>query len=518
MLILLGTMVGMLVAAVSQTIVTTILPSIAGDLDGAKKMTWVFTGAMLASATTTPLFGKLSDLYGRRKLYILGVSIFLVGTFVCAIAPNMDALIFGRIIQGIGMGAIMPLAMAIIADVVPASERGKWQGLIGAVFGLATILGPLGGGWIEDLFGWRWTFWLVLPLGFVALALIITQMKIPFEPRKARIDWAGFVSFGLGLSALLLALSEGGNTHPWDSARIIGLFTVSVVSLISFVFIELKTEEPLIPMHLFRDRNVSATTIASLAIGGGMFAGTFYVPLFMQSVAGLSSGDSGLALIPLMLGMIITSIVTGLIVTKTGRYRAIVILGPIIGSIGLYMMSKLGPDATILNTAWRVAILGAGIGMVMQNVLLVAQNAVETKYTGVVTSLLTLSRTIGGTICVAILGTIYASRLDKDLAIQFAKVPRELAPLLAKLDADAILHGGEGFPHTIKLAISTAQADSLTHVFILGIPFLALALIATILMRTDKLSDKAAISIAEEIEEELADLVPIDPDHAPLHH
>ncbi len=516
-LVLVGTMVGMLVAAVSQTIVTTVLPTIARDLNGADMLTWVFTGAMLATAVVTPLFGKLSDLYGRRNLYILGVATFLVGTLVCAMAGTMDLLVAGRVIQGIGMGAIMPLAMAIIADVVPANERGKWQGLMGAVFGLATVLGPLSGGWINDAVGWRWTFWLVVPLAVVALVLIVTQMHIPFERRHARVDWPGFVAFGIGLSALLLALSEGGKTHPWDSARIVGLLATSAVALVAFVFVELRASEPLIPMHLFRDRNVWTTTVASLAIGGGMYAGTFYVPLFMQSVAGLSSSDSGEALIPLMLGLIFTSIGSGILVSKTGRYRGMIIVGPVIGAGGLWLLAQLGPDATVLDTAWRVAILGAGLGLVMQNVMLVAQNTVELRFTGVVTSLLTLARTLGGTICVAILGTVYANHLADDMREQFAKVPRAFAGSLAKVDQDAILGGGAGLPGAVQDAIRTAAADSLTHVFTLAIPFLAIAFVAALLIRTDELSNRAAIDVVDEIEHELADLVPMDPEHAPLH-
>ncbi|MCB0879265.1 MAG: MFS transporter [Thermoleophilia bacterium] len=516
-LILVGTLIGMLVAAVSQTIVTTVLPSIAKDLNGFDLMTWVFTGAMLANAISTPLFGKLSDLYGRRRLYILGVSTFVAGTLVCALAGDMTVLIVGRVVQGVGMGAIIPLAMAIIADVVPANERGKWQGIMGAVFGLATVLGPLMGGWINDAFGWRWTFWMVLPLGAVALALIITQMHIPFHPRRAKIDWLGALTFGLGLSALLLALSEGGRDHPWDSARILGLFAAAAIALVAFVLVELRASEPLIPMHLFRDRNVWTTTVASFAIGGGMYVGVYFVPQFMQTVAGLSSSDSGEALVPLMLGLIITSVGSGIAVSRTGRYRGMIIAGPVIGALGLWLLAQLGPDSTILDTAWRCAVLGGGLGLVMQNVMLVAQNAVEFRFTGVVTSLLTLARTLGGTVCVAILGTVFATRLADDLQDEFARVPAADAGAIASVDSDSILSAGKGLPASVQDAIRSAAAETLTHVFLISIPFLVLALVAALLVRRDELSTESAISVVDELEHELADMVPTDPDHAPTH-
>jgi multidrug resistance protein len=236
-LILVGTLLGMLVAAINQTTVTTVLPTIAKDLHGFDLYTWVFTASMLASAIAVPIFGKLSDMYGRRRLYIIGTSTFLAGAVFCALSQTMEQLIASRAIQGIGMGAIMPLAMAIIADVVPANERGKWQGIMGAVFGLATVLGPLAGGSISDHFGWRWIFWVNLPLGAIALATIITQMHLPFVPRRSKVDYAGAVTFGGGLAALLLALIEGGRDYPWDSTRIIVLFAVAAVLIVAFVLV-----------------------------------------------------------------------------------------------------------------------------------------------------------------------------------------------------------------------------------------------------------------------------------------
>lgn len=514
-LIMAGTLVGMLVAAVSQTIVTTVLPSIAQDLDGLSLYTWVFTASMLASAIATPIFGKLSDTYGRRRLYITGVTVFLLGAAACAAAQSMEQLVLARAVQGIGMGAIMPLAMAIVADVVPANDRGKWQGVMGAVFGLATVLGPLAGGWIDDTLGWRWTFWLTLPLGALALLLIITQMHIPFEPRRARLDIAGALTFGGSLAALLLAMSDGGSRYPWDSARIVGLLVASAVLFVAFVVAELRATDPLIPLSLFRDRNVVLTTLAALFVGGGMFAAIFYVPLFMQAVAGLSSSDSGLALVPIMLGLITTSVTSGLLITKTGRYRAVIAAGPIIAIVGFWLMSQLDTGATVASTAWRVAIVGAGLGMVMQNILLVAQNAVEARHTGVVTSVSTLARSVGATIGIAILGTVFSNRLGDDIQHNLASLDPSMLRAAGEISPNAVLGAAESsLPAPVKLALQSAAADALTHVFVLGIPFMIAAFAMVVFLRRDELSDTAAVSVIEELEHELADIVPTDADHA----
>ncbi|MCZ4496334.1 MAG: family efflux transporter permease subunit [Thermoleophilia bacterium] len=514
-LILAGTLVGMLLAAINQTTVTTVLPTIASDLHGLDLYTWVFTASMLASAVAVPIFGKLSDMYGRRPLYISGVSIFILGAVGCALAQSMGQLIAARAIQGIGMGAIMPLAMAIIADVVPARERGKWQGIMGGVFGLATVLGPLAGGWISDTFGWRWIFWVNVPLGAMALALIITQMHIPFHPRRAKIDWLGAIAFGGGLSALLLALGEGGSRRPWDSPYIIGMLATAVILLVAFVFIERRAEDPMIPMRMLTERNVALTSIVGLAVGAGMFTAIFYVPLFMQSVVGVSSADSGLALVPLMFGLILTSTGSGILIGKTGNYKLIVVVGPIIAGIGLWLMSQMDASATVLDTAWRMSIVGAGIGLTMQNILLIAQNSVSVKETGVVTSLSTLMRSVGGTVGISILGTLFATRLPGNIAEQVGKLEPALARTAQGVDSETILNSGDSdLAPAVQEALRLGVSDTLVHLFMVGVPFMVIALAAALLIRRDELSNESAISVVDELEHELADLVPVDPAHA----
>jgi EmrB/QacA subfamily drug resistance transporter len=515
-LILLGVLVGMLVAAINQTTVTTVLPTIAAELHGLDLYTWVFTASMLASSVAVPVFGKLSDMYGRRMLYITGVSIFIAGAVGCAVAQSMEQLIAARAVQGIGMGAIMPLAMAIIADVVPAKERGKWQGLMGAVFGLATVLGPLAGGWISDAFGWRWIFWVNLPLGLLALATIVTQMHLPFVARRARIDWLGAITFGAGLSLLLLALNEGGSSHPWGSTRIIAMLVGSGALLVAFVVVERHAADPMIPLGLLRDRNVAATSIAGLAIGAGMFAAIFYVPLFMQAVIGVSSADSGLALVPLMIGLITTSTLGGFLVTKTGRYKLLTSAGPVIGAVGLWLMHEMSADTTIADAAWRMLIVGAGIGLTMQNLVLIAQNSVHARDTGVITSLLTLTRSAGGTIGIAILGTLFANQLQDNIGDRLT--PLGGAAQLGRsggLDSSTILDAGNSaLPGPVREALRLGVADTLLDLFLLGIPFMATAFLACLLLRRDELSDTSAIRVVDELEHELADLVPVDPRHA----
>jgi EmrB/QacA subfamily drug resistance transporter len=516
-LILLGVLVGMLVAAINQTSVTTVLPTIAADLHGLDLYTWVFTASMLASAVSVPVFGKLSDIYGRRSLYITGVTIFLVGAVGCAVSQSMEQLIAARVVQGVGMGAIMPLAMAIIADVIPANARGKWQGLMGAVFGLATVLGPLAGGAVADAFGWRWVFWVNLPLGLVALATIVTQMHLPFVRRPASIDWLGALTFGGGLTLLLLALSEGGTSHPWGSARIVGLIAGAVALLAAFVLVERRAKDPMIPLDLFRDRNVTVTSIAGLAIGAGMFAAIFYVPLFMQTVVGVSSANSGLALVPLMLGLVTSSTVAGIVVTRTGRYKLIATAGPAVSIVGLLLMHKMGPDTSSLDAGWRMLIVGVGIGLTMQNLVLIAQNAVEATYTGVVTALATLTRSVGGTVGIAILGSFFASGLT-------GRISDRLAPLggLDRLAASGEVHSStildaanSGLAAPVREAVRLGIADALLDVFLLGVPFMAVAFVACLWLRRDELSSVAAIQVVDTVEHELADLVPVDPGHAP---
>ncbi|MEO6866860.1 MAG: MDR family MFS transporter, partial [Gaiellales bacterium] len=458
-LILLGTLLGMLVAAINQTTVTTVLPAIAADLHGLDLYTWVFTISMLASAVAVPVFGKMSDLYGRRNLYIAGSTIFMVGAIGCALAPSMELLIAARAVQGIGMGAIMPLAMAIIADVVPATERGKWQGLMGAVFGLATVLGPLAGGAISDAFGWRWIFWMNVPLGLIALATIYTQMHIPFVPRRAKIDWLGAATFGGALTTLLLALSEGGSKYAWSSPFIVSLLVASAALFVIFVMVERRAVEPIIPLRMLMDRNVAVTSIAGLAVGAGLFAAIFYVPLFMQAVVGVSSADSGLALVPLMFGLIISSTGSGILIGKTHAYKGIIVAGPLIAAFGLWLMTQMGPNVTVLGAGWRMAIVGIGIGLAMQNLVLVAQNSVEMRDTGVVTSIATLVRSVGGTVGIAILGTYFATHLPKNIGAQVAAAKLDPAaiqdlPSSAVLDPEARAQLPAALQEALRLGIS----------------------------------------------------------------
>ncbi len=517
MLIIIGVLVGMLVAAINQTSVTTVLPEIATDLHGLDLYTWVFTASMLAMAVSVPIFGKLSDTYGRRRLYIIGVATFLVGAAACGVAQSMEQLIAARVVQGVGMGAIMPLALAIIADVIPASERGKWQGLMGAVFGLATVLGPLAGGAIADAFGWRWVFWINLPLGVLALVTIVTQMHIPFVPKRTRVDWLGAITFGGSLALLLFALSEGGASQPWTSPRIVGMLVGAAVLLGAFVVVERRAEDPMIPLGLLLDRNVAATSIAGLALGAGMFAAIFYVPLFMQTVVGVSSANAGVALVPLMLGLVITSSLAGIAVTRTGRYKGLVMTGPVVAAVGLLLMSRMSPDTSALGAGWRMLIVGAGIGIAMQNLVLVAQNSVPARHTGVVTSLATLVRSVGGTIGIAVLGTIFATRLLGGISEQLESVGGiEQLHADGELDSATILGAANSnLAEPVREAVRLGISDTLLDVFLLAVPFMLVAFVACLALRRDELSDVAAISVVDELEHELADLVPIDAAHAP---
>lgn len=354
-------------------------------------------------------------------------------------------------------------------------------------------------------FGWRWIFWANLPLGVLALATIVTQMHIPFVPRQARVDWLGALTFGGGLAPLLLALSEGGTSRPWDSGRILGLLAGAAVLLLAFVAVERRAADPMIPLELLGDRNVAVTRIAGLAVGAGMFAAIFYVPLFMQTVMGVSAASSGVALVPLMLGLVATSTISGIVVSKTGRYKALVATGPVVAAAGLWLMHDMGPHTSALDAGWRMLIVGAGIGMTMQNLVLVAQNAVDAGHTGVVTSLSTLARSVGGTVGIAVLGTVFASSLVDSIATRLAPLGGlDLLRPAGEIDSATILDAANAdLAAPVREAVRLGISDTLVDLFLLGIPFMGVAFVACLLLRRD------------ELEREAADLVPVDPGHAP---
>jgi EmrB/QacA subfamily drug resistance transporter len=412
LLALTGVLLGMLLAALNQTILATALPRIVADVGGAEHYSWVFSGYMLAVAVTTPIYGRLSDIYGRRPFFIAGIGLFVAGAVVGATANSMLQVVLARAVQGLGAGALMPLAFATIGDLVPASDRGRWQGLTGAVFGVASVIGPTTGGWIADNANWRWVFLVSLPVSLLALAFIVTTLRIPPHPeRGTHVDYTGAGLLAAGLCLTLLATVRGGQDAPWGSAQIVGLFAGGAALLAAFITWERRQAQPIVPIGLFAERPVTFGTLAGFFTGMGMFGTIVFVPLFMQGALGDSATSSGLVLAPLMLSMVVTSAGSGQIITRTGRYRWALLSGPVVMGVGFAMLSALDVGSTRLQATLAMIVVGLGLGLLLQNLVLVIQNAVPSRHMGAATSAAQLSRSLGNTVGVSVMGAILAAGL-----------------------------------------------------------------------------------------------------------
>ncbi len=401
---MLGAMLAMLLAALDQTIVSTAMPHIVKELNGLEHLSWVFTAYMLASTVTVPLYGKLSDLYGRRPFYIAGIVIFLIGSILSGAAQSMIQLILFRAIQGVGGGAIMVNSFAIVGDLFSPRERGRWQGLLGAMWGLSSVIGPLLGGWITDTTSWRWIFYINIPLGLIALTVIaLTLPNIAKHAGKA-VDYAGGVLIGLGLLPLLLALVWGGSTYAWASTQIISLVALSIVLIGTFVFTESRAEDPVLPLHFFRNRAfvVSVGTVFLTAIG--MFGSIIYLPLFAQNVLGTSATGAGLTLTPMMLGLVLASTLCGQIVSRTGHYKWLAVGGMVIATLAMYLFSQMSVDTSYWVLVRNMVIMGLGLGVTFPIFNVVVQAAFGPQFIGVSTASVQLFRTVGATVGTALLG------------------------------------------------------------------------------------------------------------------
>jgi EmrB/QacA subfamily drug resistance transporter len=407
-----GLMLVMLLASLDQTIVSTALPTIVEDLGGLQHISWVVTAYLLAVTCVTPLYGKLGDQFGRKVVLQAALLIFLAGSALCGLANGMTELIAFRAIQGLGGGGLMVSAQAAIGDVVPPSERGKWSGLFGAVFGVSSVAGPLIGGFLTSSVSWRWIFYVNLPLG--AIALVVLAITLPSRTERVRhaIDAAGTTFLAVALASLVLLTTLGGTSYAWGSAFIVGLGVLSVAAIVLFRWAESRAAEPILPPHLFRNRVFVMTSVIGFVVGFALFGSLTFLPLFMQNIRGATPTESGLQLLPLMAGLLATSILSGQIITRTGRYRAWPIAGTAVATAGLLLLSELDKDTSGLTTALYMLVLGAGLGMVMQVLVLAVQNAVAYEELGVATSGATLFRSIGGSLGTAVLGAVFSNRLD----------------------------------------------------------------------------------------------------------
>ena len=473
-----GIMLGMLLAAIDQTIVATALPTIVGDLGGLNHLSWVVTAYLLAETVSTPLFGKLGDLYGRKRLFQGAIVVFVAGSILSGVATSMGQLIAFRAIQGIGAGGLIVLAMALIADVVSPRERGRYQGYFGAVFGVSSVAGPLLGGFLTDHLSWRWVFYVNVPLGVLALFVTSAVLPAAVQRRKVRIDWAGTTLLSAAIVCLVLLTTWGGAEYAWGSPVIIGLGVAAVVLGAGFVLVERWVDEPAIPLRLFRIRTFNLAAAVSFVIGVGLFGAVTYLPTFLQVANGASASNSGLLLVPMMGGLLVASILAGQVITRTGRYRRFPIAGMAIASLGMYLLSTLGTDSSRWESGFYMVLLGAGIGMVMQIMVLATQNEAPVADLGVATSTVTFFRAVGGSIGVALAGALFNSRLTDLLG---GAAPTGMTPeQLTELPADR------------QVQLAGAFADAITTVFLYAVPLLLAGFLVTWLLKEKPLRSASA--------------------------
>jgi len=409
-------MLGMFLAALDQTIVSTALPTIVGDLGGLNHLSWVVTSYLLASTVSTPLYGKLGDMLGRKSVFMAAILIFLAGSMLAGLSQTMGQLIGFRALQGIGAGGLMVGAQAIIADIVPPRERGRYTGLIGGVFAVASVAGPLLGGFLVDNLSWRWVFYVNLPVGALAILIVATRLHLKTPTVRHRIDVLGAALLSAGVTSLILLTTWGGTEYAWGSATIVGLGIAGVALLGAFVWWETRAAEPILPLSLFRSRVFSVANAMGFTIGMAMFGAIIFIPLYLQLVYGASPTSSGLRLLPLMAGLLVAAILSGRAITKVGRYKIFPIAGTATLVVGMYLLSTLGVDTPSWVVSIYMLVVGVGIGLVMQVLVLVVQNDVRPSDIGVATSTATFSRSVGGSFGVAIFGTIFATRLADQLA------------------------------------------------------------------------------------------------------
>ena len=492
-------LLGMLIVSLGQMIFSTALPTIVADLGGVDKMSWVITIYLLTMTIGLPVYGKLGDQIGRKPLFVTAILLFLAGSLLGALSWNIDVLIVSRAIQGLGGGGLMVLSQAIVADVVPARQRGKYMGVMGAVFGLSSVLGPLLGGFFTEGPGWRWGLWFNLPICVLALGVAVVFLRLPNRGGGRQTDWPGTILMATGTTALILAASWGGNRYEWTHPMVLGLGVLFLVCAVAFVLVEIRSPHPLIPMTLFAERNYTLSTAGGLLVGVAMFGCIAYLPTYIQMVHGLGPTAAGLMMTPMMAGMMGTSIVVGNIVSRTGRYKWYPVVGTVIMAVGLWLIGSLQADDSLVHLGVVLFIFGFGLGLSMQLLVLIVQNAFPVSMVGTATASNNFFRQIGGTLGSAIVGSLFASRLAEMMGERIPAAAASMGPEGAEVAGRFADGSGAAnsmspeilaaLPGPIHDAIMSSYNDALVPIYHMVVPMILLATVLLLFIREDKLKD-----------------------------
>ena len=474
LLVFAGLMVAMLLASLDQMIFSTALPTIVGELHGVDHMLWVTTAYILASTIMLPIYGKLGDLVGRKYLFIGAIALFIIGSVIGGLAPDMSWLIGGRAVEGLGGGGLMILAQAIIADVVPARERGRYMGVMGGVFALASVAGPLLGGWFTEGIGWRWAFWMNVPLGILAITSAMLFLHLPKTTvARPRLDVAGMMLLAVASTGLVLGTTWGGTTYAWGSPLIVSVIVATVVAVAVFVAVERQAAAPIMSPHLFKDHNFKLTTAAGLITGIAMFGAMAYLPTYLQMVTGAGPTKAGFLMIPMMIGLLVTSVISGQLVSKTGRYKWLPITGTLLVALSLVLLSTMTPALAVWVLCGYLAIMGVGLGMSMQILILIVQNSFPISEVGTATAGNNYFRQIGASLGSAVVGSLFVTRLAGLLAQRMPGAAGAAAGLSNSFTPAVV----RNLPVAVRNVVIGAYSGALTPVFLYMVPLVLIAVV-----------------------------------------